>query len=102
MQVHGVCHRLTQRLLAKFATPAPTDTPLYLRYAAAGTNNCGRRYLSEKDGPDPGNSCQSTGAHLTLAGQSFMRDWPAGEEVALPLTSTLPATSPERSTSPAR
>ncbi|MDQ3991051.1 MAG: hypothetical protein M3245_01905 [Actinomycetota bacterium] len=72
--------------VAQFAAPSPTDTSLYLRYAAVGANNCGRRYLSEDDGPDPGNSCQSTGAHLTLAGQSFMRDWPADQEVALPLT----------------
>ncbi|HVM11320.1 MAG TPA: hypothetical protein VM638_02430, partial [Actinomycetota bacterium] len=70
-----------------FEQPAPADTRLFLRYAAEGGTNCGRRYLSTTNGPDPGNSCQSTGAHLTLAGQSFTRDWPADPaEVALPLT----------------
>ncbi|HEX9891177.1 MAG TPA: hypothetical protein VGB28_03880 [Actinomycetota bacterium] len=70
-----------------FTEPEASTTPLYLRYEALDGNNCGRRYLSETDGPDAGNSCQSTGAHTTLIGTSFTRDWPADSaEVGLPLT----------------
>ena len=70
-----------------FTEPEPSTTPLFLRYEAVDGNNCGRRYLSEADGPDAGNSCQSTGAHNTLIGTSFTRDWPAdADQVDLPLT----------------
>ena len=66
-----------------FAEPAPSSRNLYLRYTAG----CGVRYTSETDGPDAGNSCQGQTAILTLAGQSFTRDFPADPaEVELPIT----------------